>query len=231
MAKTLRIIAIVLMALTAVITIASGIGTRCAAWGTPEELAEWGMTELLPYQGQYQLFVYLTILAGIAQAVFFVGLIVGKKWGYIGGLISLIAGIIVAAIHVATSRSLRGSSMPNDMRLYASILTLLVMLALRLPGLWGKLPYSGASRDEPGAGAMPAAMALVLAGLTLATTPAWVQATHIIGGYNWADILRVPLLAAGAGLALAGAALLAAPMLRRRPASSQVSEESAAVVR
>ncbi len=134
MAKALRIIAIVLMALTAVITIASGIGTRCAAWGTPEELAEWGMTELLPHQGQYQLFVYLTVLAGIVQAVFFVGLVIGKKWGYIGGLIALIAGIIVAAIHVATSRSLRGSSMPNDVRLYASILTLIVMLALRLPG-------------------------------------------------------------------------------------------------
>jgi hypothetical protein len=74
-------------------------------------------------------------------------------------------------------------------------------------------------------------VALIVAGVVLATTPVWVQATHVIGGTNWATILQMPLLVAGGGLALAGVVLFAVSKLEKRGGSFHAIREGIVTVR
>ena len=63
-------------------------------------------------------------------------LIKGSKHAYRAAIIALLLGTIINAIHMFASRALRGASMPVDGVLYTNVLTLLVFLLFRIPGIW-----------------------------------------------------------------------------------------------
>src|SRR5512138_2755217 len=101
-ARFIRTAAIVLMGLTAVVTLLGGIGTTCAAL-TPEKWAS--MMPLAPYKWLYQLLVVTTLAAGIGGVWATVTLVRGRRGSYRDALIFLAAGILLAAVQMAASRA------------------------------------------------------------------------------------------------------------------------------
>ena len=106
--KTLRFIGILFMGITALFTIAGGLGTTCVALN-PTGFGE-SMALLAPFQWLYILFVIITTVIGIMAARAVVLLAKGRSHSYRNAVIALIMGIVVGAIHMLVSRSLRGKS-------------------------------------------------------------------------------------------------------------------------
>jgi hypothetical protein len=207
--RWLRGLGIVMLALTVLITLLGAIGTTCVAFGAEK----WGprMAALIPVKPIFQLLVVLSLGAGILGLVATVGLARRRAGAYRLALIFLVAGLLTSGIQMYFSATLRGSTAPNNFRVYLTALTLIVMLALRLPGLWERSGFGGsAAGNGTGAG-----VALAITGLVTLTTPIWAGSTHMIDGVNTVEVLLWPLMVAGAGLLLGGLAVLV------RPRSSQ----------
>ncbi len=203
-ARIWRLITIILMGLTAAMTLLSAIGTTCVAFGAEKYES---MAALVPYKWLYQLFVITTLAVALAAIAMTVGLMRARQKAYPGALITLLAGIIVAAAHVYASNVLRGSAAPANVRLYLSVLTLGALLLLRLPGVWQHIGPAGGGRDYPSTAAGLTAMA---AGMATLTTPLWAGPTHLLDGVQWVNALLAPLLVGGGALVIAGMCLLAA---------------------
>jgi len=90
--RTLRIIAIVFMGLTAAMNILGGIGTVCAAFLTKQFPPMWA---LLDYQWLYQSLMIATIIVGIAGVWATIVLIRGRATAYRNALIVLVIGTIL----------------------------------------------------------------------------------------------------------------------------------------
>lgn len=193
--RILRGIAIALFALTAVFTLLGGFGTSCVAF----KAENFGprMAALIPVKPIFQVLVVISIAAAIFGIYTTVMLIRSKKNGYTYSLIFLLVGLIASGIQFYYSATLRGSTAPNNVRLYLTGLTLLVFLVLRIPGIWQKsgldVNGNGGSGMKPVAGA-----SLFLTGLLTLTTPLWGAPTHVIDGFNTVNVLLWPLLLAGA---------------------------------
>ncbi len=205
--KILRIVAIILMTLTAAFTILGGVGTSCVAFAPDNPgWAEMG-GKLAPYQWLYILFVLVTVAFGVLGARAVVQLIRGRANAYRDALIALVGGAVVGIIHILVSRSLRGSSMPVDMVVYTTILTLVYFLILRIPALWQQVgldqPASANTAGTTGG------LAAILAGVLALTVHLWAGPTHTWNGVNWADAWRPTLTVTGWGLVLLGIGLLA----------------------
>ena len=211
MARILWVIAIILIGLTAAITLVSGIGTYCVAWNA-EQFPEFA--NFVPYKSLYKAFVVLTIVVAIAAVVDVYGMIRRKKWAYLATVGTLIAGIIVGGTHVCYSTMLRGTGMPGTVRVYLSVLTLAVLFLLRIPGIWQAIKSEKPS-DGSGAGTA-AGLAMSVCGLAVVATPMWAGPTHTLAGYNWVNVLLVPLIVGGVVLMLAGISLLVFPKLQLR---------------
>jgi len=206
--KTLRFIGILLMGITALFTIAGGLGTTCVALN-PTGFGE-SMAALAPFQWLYVLFVIVTTAIGImaARAVFL--LAKGRANSYRYAVIALVLGIVVGIIHMLVSRSLRGKSMPVDGVVYTTVLTLIVFLIFRIPKIWQGVDYtSGGSGDKTGK--MAAAITLLVTGILALTVQYWAGPTHTWDGTNWAAAFRVTSTMLGIGLCLSGAGLLFLP--------------------
>ncbi len=204
LAKVLRVIAVVMLGLTAAVTLLSGVGTTCVAFGAEKYES---MAGIVPYKPLYQAFVFLTIAVGVAAIVVTVGFSRGQRWSYGGSLLILMIGILVGGTHMYFSNMLRGSSMPADMRVYLSVLTMALLLALRIPGVWQGLDW----RDGGGRSGMAAGgTALIVAGLATLSAPLWATPTHVFDGRNWAHFIDAPLLIGGGILLLAGLGVLLA---------------------
>ena len=199
--KVLRVTGIVLMGITAVFTIMGGAGTSCVALSPTGFGGKF--SGIAPYQWLYILFVVVTLAFGVmgARAVWL--LVRNHANSYRYAVIALLGGSLVGVIHMLVSRSLRGSSMPVDMVTYTSILTLVVFLIFRIPGLWQQIGYGHPVQSKP------AGMAGGLAGITTGaislTIQYWMGATHTISGVNYADVWHVQLQVIGWLLILAGA--------------------------
>lgn len=213
MFRAIRIVATVLMALTAFVTLASGIGTFCAAF-FPEKYGEM-MAALIPYKWLYQSLVVVTVGAGLAGLWVTYGLARGRRWSYGGALITLLAIIGFALVQITASRLLRGKSMPNDLRLYAALFTLLIFLLLRIPGVWKRAGFDNGA-DSPGPRATAAGLSLFVCGLAAIGTPVWAGPSHFFEGYNLVNVLWLPLTLAGVVMTLAGICLLVLPPVGRR---------------
>lgn len=197
--KVLRVIAILLMGLTAAVTLLSGIGITCVALGAEKYES---MAALAPYKWFYQLSVLITIGLGILGLRATIGLLRNRRESYRLSLLALIGTIIFGAIHVFVSQALRGKSMPNDLRVYLSALTLLLFLLLRLPGIWKQINLEG---NRPGSEGGPAAgFSLILAGLAFLTVPLWAGPTHTWDGINYANAFHASLTPLGLVLIGAG---------------------------
>jgi hypothetical protein len=201
--KIIRICAIVLMGLTVAFTLLGGIGSTCAAFLT-ENFAS--MSPLLPYKWIYQLLVIVSVAIGIWGIRALVGLIKGKTWAYRETMLVLILGGLTALIQIIASRSLRGASMPTDVRFYTTILTLFLFLILRIPGIWEKVNFYHQKGNTSG---MAGGLAAISLGLMILTVHLWAGPSHTFDGFNYANVWSIPLTAAGWALTLLGAAWMA----------------------
>lgn len=202
--KTLRFIGILLMGITALFTIAGGLGTSCVAFN-PTGFGE-SMAKLAPFQWLYIVFVIVTTAIGImaARAVFL--LAKSKPNSYRYSIIALVLGILVGVIHMMVSRSLRGSSMPVDGVVYTTVLTLIVFLIFRIPKIWQGVDYTGGDPNDP-TGPMAAAITLFVTGILTLTVQHWAGPTHTWGGTNWAATFEVTRILLGLSQLLGAAAL------------------------
>lgn len=195
-AKFLRFIGIVLMALTAGFTFLGGVGTGCAAFNPLDP--EWAdtMGPLAQMQWLYIFYVLSGVAIGIAGIRAVVLLVKGNTKAYRDTLIALLAGVLIGAIHIATSRMLRGKSMPVDAVVYTTILTLVVFLLFRIPGIWQGVNFEhGKGKDNQMAGGAAA----IMLGLFILTIQSMMGATHTWGGVNYANAFNLAMMLVGAG--------------------------------
>jgi hypothetical protein len=201
LAKFLRFIGILFMSITAAFTILGGVGTSCAALFP----TKWdSMAPLAPFQWLYILYVLLTVAIGVMGIRAVVLLAKGTVNSYRAALITLIAGVVVGGIHIATSRMLRGSSMPVDGVVGVTVITLIIFLVLRIPGIWKGVDYSKAPKKEKvkagGAAAMVAALMFFTIQYSMGSTHTW-------NGVNYADAFNTAMSISGIGLFVLGIAL------------------------
>jgi hypothetical protein len=203
--KSLRILGIVLMGLTAALTIMGGAGTTCVALNP----AGFGGTfkGIAPFQWLYILFVLLTTAIGVMGVRAVVILSQGRKNAYRYALIALISGAVVGFVHILVSRALRGGSMPVDMVVYTTLLTLAVFLLIRLPGVWQQVNFDRSTGAGSG-GANAAAIAVAASGCLVLTIQFLMAPTHTVAGVNYADVWHTTLSIVGGGLVLSGVGML-----------------------
>jgi hypothetical protein len=197
----LRIITIVLLSLTAAMTLLGAIGTTCVAFNAEQYGPR--MAALIPVKPIFQLLVFVSLAAGLFGVYAIVRLARGRSGAFQQALIFLIVGLVASGIQFYYSLTLRGSTAPNNVRLYLTGITLLALLLLRLPGIWQRVGFregAGGSRNRSSTGGA----ALFLCGLITITTPIWAAPTHIMDGWNTVTVLLWPLIAAGAVLMLLG---------------------------
>jgi len=200
----LRVIAIILVSLAAAFTLLGGAGTSCVAFFA-ENFGP-SMAKLIPVKPIFQVLVVVSLAAAIYGILSTVRLAKGKAGSVRSVLIFLAVGGAASAVQYYYSLTLRGSTAPNNIRLYVTILALVVMLLLQLPGLREKVNFE---RGGSGSGLNTAGgAALLLSGLLVLTTPVWAAPTHVIEGYNTANELFWPLMIVGVLCASSGAVLL-----------------------
>lgn len=203
--RILRMIGIILMALTVAFNLLGGIGTSCVALNP----TGWSpaMAKLAPYQWLYVLLMIVATVTAIWGIVVTVALARGKPNAYRDTLIVLIISALAAGVQTFVSQALRGKGAPQNMRFYLTLFTLVVMLVFRLPPIWKAV--GGFRRGGPRDFAAPAGLAAFAGGLVALLTPLWASPTHIgPDGENWVSALRTPLLAGGVALAALGVALV-----------------------
>ena len=208
--KTLRVMGIILMGITALFTIAGGLGTTCVAIN-PTGFGE-SMAPLAPFQWLYIIFVIVTTAIGIMAARAVVLLAKGRPNSYRYAIIALVLGIAIGVIHMVVSRSLRGKSMPVDGVVYTTVLTLIVFLIYRIPKIWQGVDYTSAGRSDDNT-PMAVPITLFITGLLTLTVQHWVGPTHTWDGTNWAATFLVTSTMLGLGQIFGGTALLVAPRL------------------
>lgn len=211
-AKFLRITGIVLMALTATLTLLGGIGTVCAALFTEKYAAtSASMAKLVGWGWLYTLFMLVTIAIGVLMARAVLLLIKAAPASYRDSLMALVAGVVVGVIHIATSRALRGASMPVDMVVAPAVITLIVFLLFRIPGVWAGVDFTRGK----GEGKLSGGLSAIVLGV-MCLTIQWVAGpTHTWNGVNYADAFHVALTSLGALLTAGGLALMSWPGLAR----------------
>jgi hypothetical protein len=197
--KTLRFIAILLMGITALFTLAGGAGGICVAVN-PTGFGE-NMAKLAPMQWLYVLFVIVTVGIGVMLTRSTVLLAKGQGRGYQAGLIALVSGVLVGGIHIFVSRALRGSSMPVDAVVYTTALTLVILLLMRIPPIWNGIRFDRSGGDS---GRMAGAATLAVCGLLTPTVQYWAGPSHTWDGTNWADAWHLSMWILGSGLILGG---------------------------
>ena len=203
LAKFLRFIGILFMALTAGVTVLAGVGTSCVAFAP----TNWGesMAKIAPMQWLYILYVIVTIAIGVLGIRAVVLLAKGRQGAYKAALLALVLGLIVGVIHMITSRNLRGSSMPVDGIVYITVLTLIIFLVFRIPTIWSGVDYSKAPRRE---GKKSGGAAAIVAGVLCLTIQFFMAPTHTLNGINYADAFHATLSIVGGLLVISGISLI-----------------------
>jgi hypothetical protein len=204
-AKLLRIVGIVLMGLTAAFTLMGGAGTTCVALNPTGFGGQF--SGIVPFQWLYILFVLVTVAIGVMGVRAVVILSQGKKNSYRYALIALFAGTVVGGIHIFASRALRGGSMPVDMVVYTTVLTLAVFLLFRIPGIWQGVEFAK-PESVKATGKNAAAIALAASGLLALIIQFVMAPTHTISGINYADVWHFALSIIGGSLILVGTGML-----------------------
>lgn len=194
--KTLRTIGILLMGITALFTIASGLGTTCVAVN-PTGFGD-GMAPLAPFQWLYITFVIVTTAIGVMAARAVLLLVKCRSNSYRYALIALLLGLVVGVVHMLVSQALRGKSMPVDGVVYTTVLTLLLFLIFRIPGIWKGVDFtSGPPSDASGQKA--AAITLLVTGVLTLTVQYWAGPSHTWGDTNWAGAFHLTSALLGIG--------------------------------
>ena len=203
--KALRFIGILLMGVTALFTIAGGLGTTCVALN-PTGYGE-NMALLAPFQWLYIIFVIVTTAIGVMAARAVLLLAKGRSNSYRSSIIALVLGIVVGVVHMLVSRVLRGKSMPVDGVVYTTALTLIVFLLFRIPKIWQGVDYTFENSNDK-TGKLSAAITLLVTGILTLTVQYWAGSTHTWDGTNWAATFQVTSTMLGLGQILGGVVLL-----------------------
>lgn len=202
LAKFLRFIGILSMALTGGFTLLGGVGTSCAAlFPTKWE----NMAPLAPYQWLYILFVLGTTAIGVWGIWATVKLIKGTPDSYLMSLKALVAGVVVGGFHIYMSRLLRGKSMPVDAVVYMTVLTLVIFLLFRIPGIWQGVNFD---KGNGGNNKMAGGAAAIVLGILCLTIQYIAGPTHTWNGVNYADAFNFAMTIVGALLTLGGAGFI-----------------------
>jgi len=202
LAKFLRFIGILFMALTGGFTLLGGVGTSCAAlFPTKWE----SMAPLAPYQWLYILFVLGTTAIGVWGILATVKLIKGTPNAYLMSLKALVAGLVVGGFHIYMSRLLRGKSMPVDAVVYMTVLTLVIFLLFRIPGIWQGVNFD---KGNGGNNKMAGGAAAIVLGLLCLTIQYIAGPTHTWNGVNYADAFNLAMTIVGALLTMGGAGFI-----------------------
>ena len=83
-----------------------------------------------------------------------------------------------------------------------------MLLVLRLPPIWQGVDFTLPWRRSGGKSAA-AGMAATVVGVILMSTPMWAAPNHVVDGFNYVNVLAVPLMLGGGSLLLGGLSLLA----------------------
>jgi hypothetical protein len=207
--KILRIIAVVLMGLTAAMNLLGGVGTTCAAFFTKKYPPMWA---LMDYQWLYQTLVVLTVPLGLIMIWATIILVRGKSNALKIALWLLVVGTVLGAVHMGASLALRGKAVPANVKLYLNLATLIVFFFFTLPGVRKYVDFS-----KPGgasSGATAGGLAAIVVGLVMLTTVVWAAPTHTYQGENWVNVIYVPLMTIGTLFTLSGFGLLAYALWR-----------------
>lgn len=214
----LRTIAIILLGLSAAFTLLGGGGSTCIAFRPEQFGAKWA--PFIAIKPTFQALVVISLAAALYGIYAIIQLVKSKPGAYARVIIFLVVGGAASAVQYYYSMTLRGSTAPNNIRLYTTLVTLIVMLLLRfLPGAWERTGFSGqagSAGTRTGTGA-----ALMVCGLLTLTTPWWAASTHMVAGYNTANELLWPLILGGAALLAAGARLTLAGIRSRKASAAQ----------
>ena len=192
LAKFLRFIGIALMGLTAAFTLLGGAGTTCVAIN-PTGFGE-SMAPLAKLQWLYVLFVLAGVAIGVWGIRATIKLVRGTSDSYLTSIKALVAGAAVGGLHIYVSRLLRGKSMPVDAVVYTTILTLVVFLIFRIPGIWRGVNFDKGFNNG-NTGGLAASITLILVGVSVLALPFMMTETHtfVAGGINWAATWSLPL--------------------------------------
>lgn len=191
-AKFLLFIGIALMGLTAAFTLLGGAGTTCVAIN-PTGFGE-SMAPLAKFQWLYVLFVLAGVAIGVWGIRATIKLVRGTSDSYLTSIKALVAGAAVGGLHIYVSRLLRGKSMPVDAVVYTTILTLVVFLIFRIPGIWRGVNFDKGFNNG-NTGGLAASITLILVGVSVLALPFMMTETHtfVAGGINWAATWSLPL--------------------------------------
>lgn len=199
--KALRILAMIMMGLTAAMNLLGGAGTFCAAFSSNVEY-QTALQELMDYRWIYQILVVTTILVGLAGIWALIQLIRGTSKAYRFSMIVLGIGVFLGGTQFFTSLALRGKAVPANIKFYTNLVTLLVFLVFQIPGIKDKAGFSKPSDRTEKRSAAGAAS--ILAGLTSLTIFGWAGPSHTYFGENWVFVFEMPLLVLGTALILGG---------------------------
>jgi hypothetical protein len=200
--KLLRVIAVILMSLTVLMTLMGGAGTTCVALGAEKYES---MVNLVPYKPLYMAFVVVSLATGVWGVPVTISLVRGSRVAHRNALIVLVLGAVVSGLQMSISQAARGASAPANMRFYLTAFTLAVFLLFRLPPIWNRDDFSQSLKGR-GKGVAGGA-AFIVCGLVSLSTYFWAAPTHL---FAWIDVLRAPILVGGWLMLLGGLAYVVA---------------------
>lgn len=193
------------VAVAAVFSIISGIGTVCLAFRFEDYPMFPG---LAPYVSALQLITVVTLVVGFLLAILAYAFIRGEKWAYYGSLIVLLIGFGFGLWHMYISSTGRGAVAPGNLRVIIDAAAIALLLIVRIPKIWNKLDLTKPLGYKKGSYNNPIGMAFGLAGLGLLTTPLYAGAAHTFGELNLMAVVQNELIIIGVAMLAVGAGLI-----------------------
>lgn len=199
--KTLKVVAIILLGMTAAMNLLGGAGTYCAAFSNNVGY-RMAFKAIMDYRWIYQIVMVTTILTGIAGVMALVNLIKGKPGVYRFIMNVLIIGTLLGGTQFFASMILRGKATPANVKFFTNLATLVFFLILRLPGIKDKVDFSQPMEKSEKNSA--AGLVSILVGITTLTIFAWAGPSHTFFGENWVFVFEWPLVVIGTVLIVGG---------------------------
>ncbi len=204
--KILKTVAILFMGMTTVMNLLGGAGTSCVAFSNNIGY-RMAFKELMDVLWIYQVLVVTTVALGIAGIWSTVKLIRGGPKVYRTAVIILAVGTVLGAIHYFTSLGLRGKAAPANVKFYLNVITLLIFLALNLPGIRNRIDFSADGSGKASKSAA-AGMAAMVIGIITLTVFDWAAPSHTLNGENWVYVFYTPLMVFGTSFFVGGLGIL-----------------------
>ena len=219
--KILKVLAIILLGMTAAMNLLGGAGTFCAAFSSNVGY-RMAFKAIMDYRWLYQIVMIATILTGIANVFALVKLIKGSPKVYRFVMIGLIIGTLLGGTQFFASMILRGKATPANVKFFTNVVTLVYFLILGLPGIKDKVDFSKASdkSDANSAGGLVA----FLAGITTLTIFSWAGPSHTFFGENWTFVFEWPLVVIGTLLIVGGFVVVLREVLLQGTKQSETNE-------